>query len=215
MGDDTAVVFVVDDDAGVRDATRSLFASIGLEVQTFESAAEFLGSKRPELPACLVLDVRLPGLSGLDLQRELNQSRASIPIVFITGHGDIPMSVQAMKGGAVEFLTKPFRDQQLLDAVQHAIACDRAAGKQRAEAAEVWRRYESLTPRETEVMVRVVAGRLNKQIAFELGMAEITVKVHRAQVMQKMRVDSLAALVQLVERLRPFIAPTQAPDVHS
>ena len=212
MGEDTAIVYVVDDDAGVRDATRSLFASIGLEVQTFESASEFLGSKRPEVPACLVLDVRLPGLSGLDLQRELGQSGASIPIVFITGCGDIPMSVQAMKGGAVEFLTKPFRDQQLLDAVQQAIARDRVEGKQRAEVAEVRRRYESLTPREREVMARVVAGRLNKQIAFELGMAEITVKVHRAQVMQKMRVDSLAALVQLAERLRPLIAPTQAPD---
>jgi FixJ family two-component response regulator len=213
MGDDTAVVFVVDDDAGVRDATRSLLASIGLEVQTFESASEFLGSKRPEVPACLVLDVRLPGLSGLDLQRELALSKASIPIVFITGHGDIPMSVQAMKGGAVEFLTKPFRDQQLLDAVQLAIARDRVEGKQRAEVAEVRRRYESLTPREREVMVRVVAGRLNKQIAFELGMAEITVKVHRAQVMLKMRVDSLAALVQLAEHLRPLIASTQASDV--
>jgi FixJ family two-component response regulator len=215
MGDDTAVVFVVDDDTGVRDAIRSLLASIGLEVRTFESAAEFLGSKRPEVPACLVLDVRLPGLSGLDLQRELVQSRASIPIVFITGHGDIPMSVQAMKGGAVEFLTKPFRDQQLLDAVQQAIARDRVEGKQRAEVAEVRRLYESLTPREREVLARVVAGRLNKQIAFELGMAEITVKVHRAQVMQKMRVDSLAALVQLAERLRPLIAPTQPPDVGS
>lgn len=137
MGADTAVVFVVDDDAGVRDATRSLLASIGLEVLTFQSALEFLGSKRPEVPACLVLDVRLPGLSGLDLQRELVQSRASIPIVFITGHGDIPMSVQAMKGGAVEFLTKPFRDQQLIDAVQHAIALDRVERKQRAEVAGV------------------------------------------------------------------------------
>ena len=212
MGDDTAVVFVVDDDAGMRDATRSLLASMGLEVRTFESASEFLGSKRPEVPACLVLDVRLPGLSGLDLQRELVESGTSIPIIFITGHGDIPMSVQAMKGGAVEFLTKPFRDQQLLDAVQQAIARDRAEGKHRAEVAEIWRRYDSLTPRERDVMTRVVAGRLNKQIAFELGTAEITVKVHRAQVMQKMQVNSLAALVQLAERLRPLIAPAQAPD---
>jgi len=203
MGDDTAVVFVVDDDAGVRDATRSLFASIGLKVQTFESASEFLASQRPEVPACLVLDVRLPGLSGLDLQRELAQSGASIPIVFITGHGDIPMSVQAMKSGAVEFLTKPFRDQQLLDAVQQAIALDREERKRRTAMAEIRQRYESLTPRERDVMARVVAGRLNKQIAFELGMAEITVKVHRAQVMQKMRIDSLAALVQLAERLGP------------
>lgn len=215
MGDDAGVVFVVDDDAGVRDATRGLLASIGLEVQTFKSASEFLGSKRPEAPACLVLDVRLPGLSGLDLQRELAESGTSIPIVFITGHGDIPMSVQAMKGGAVEFLTKPFRDQQLLDAVQQAIARDRVERKQRAEVAEIRRRYESLTPREREVMARVVAGRLNKQIASELGTSEITVKVHRAQVMQKMRVDSLAALVQLAERLRPLIAPAQAPDLRA
>jgi FixJ family two-component response regulator len=202
MGAETAVVFVVDDDASIRAGTRSLLASMGFEVQTFESASEFLGSKRPEVPSCLVLDVRLPGLSGLDLQRELVASGTSIPIIFITGHGDVPMSVEAMKGGAVEFLTKPFRDQQLLDAVQHAIARDRVEREKRAEVAEVRRRYESLTPREREVMVRVVAGRLNKQIAFELGTAEITVKLHRAQVMQKMQVESLAALVQLAERLR-------------
>jgi FixJ family two-component response regulator len=202
MGAETAVVFVVDDDAGVRAGTRSLLASMGFEVQTFESASEFLGSKRPEVPSCLVLDVRLPGLSGLDLQRELVASGTSIPIIFITGHGDVPMSVEAMKGGAVEFLTKPVRDQQLLEAVQHAIARDRVEREKRAEVAEVRRRYESLTPREREVMVRVVAGRLNKQIAFELGTAEITVKLHRAQVMQKMQVESLAALVQLAERLR-------------
>lgn len=202
MGAETAVVFVVDDDAGVRAGTRSLLASMGFEVQTFESASEFLGSKRPEVPSCLVLDVRLPGLSGLDLQRELVASGTSIPIIFITGHGDVPMSVEAMKGGAVEFLTKPVRDQQLLEAVQHAIARDRVEREKRAEVAEVRRRYESLTPRERDVMVRVVAGRLNKQIAFELGTAEITVKLHRAQVMQKMQVESLAALVQLAERLR-------------
>jgi len=202
MGAETAVVFVVDDDAGVRAGTRSLLASMGFEVQTFESASEFLGSKRPEVPSCLVLDVRLPGLSGLDLQRELVASGTSIPIIFITGHGDVPMSVEAMKGGAVEFLTKPVRDQQLLEAVQHAIARDRVEREKRAEVAEVRRRYESLTPREREVMVRVVAGRLNKQIAFELGTAEITVKLHRAQVMQKMQVESLAALVQSAERLR-------------
>ena len=202
MGAETAVVFVVDDDAGVRAGTRSLLASMGFEVQTFESASEFLGSKRPEVPSCLVLDVRLPGLSGLDLQRELVASGTSIPIIFITGHGDVPMSVEAMKGGAVEFLTKPVRDQQLLEAVQHAIARDRVEREKRAEVSEVRRRYESLTPRERDVMVRVVAGRLNKQIAFELGTAEITVKLHRAQVMQKMQVESLAALVQLAERLR-------------
>ncbi len=210
---DSAVVYVVDDDVGVLDATRGLLASIGLAVQTFRSASEFLLSKRPEVPACLVLDVRLPGLSGLDLQRQLAESGTSIPIVFITGHGDIPMSVQAMKGGAVEFLTKPFRDQQLLDAVQYAVARDRVARKHNAELGEFRRRYESLTPREREVMARVVAGRLNKQIAFELGTSEITVKVHRAQVMRKMQVESLAALVQLAERLRPVNAPAPAPDL--
>jgi len=215
MSDETPVVFVVDDDAGVRVATKSLLASIGLEVQTFDSASQFLAGKRPDVPSCLVLDVRLPGLGGLDLQRKLIESGASIPIIFITGHGDIQMSVDAMKGGAVEFLTKPFRPQQLLDAVQHAIACDRVERKQRAEVAEVRRRYESLTPREREVMARVVAGRLNKQIAFELGTSEITVKVHRAQVMQKMQVDSLAALVQFAERLRPLIAPAREPDLRA
>lgn len=206
------MVFVVDDNAGVRDATRSLLESIGIGVQTFESASEFLSSKRPEVPACLVLDVRLPGLSGLDLQRDLARAGISIPIVFITGHGDIPMCVQAMKGGAVEFLTKPFRDQQLLDAVQHAIARDRLQASQRAELGEIRGRYESLTPREREVMGRVVAGRLNKQIAFELGTAEVTIKVHRAQVMEKMRVESLAELVQIAERLRPLLVQAGVPS---
>jgi FixJ family two-component response regulator len=196
-----AIVFVVDDDQGVREATRSLLASVGLRAETFKTAQEFLSNRRPDGPGCLVLDVRLPGLSGLDLQRELARTGESIPIVFITGHADVPMSVQAMKAGAVEFLTKPFRDQQLLDAIQQAVDRDRRERRHRAELAELRGRYESLTPREREVMARVVAGLLNKQIAAELGTSEITVKVHRAQAMQKMRAGSLADLVRIAERL--------------
>jgi len=195
------VVFVVDDDQAIREATRSLLSSVGLRVETFRTAQEFLRSQRPDAPACLVLDVRLPGLSGLDLQRDLAQLGASIPIVFMTGHGDIPMSVQAMKAGAVEFLTKPFRDQQLLDAVQQAIDRDRVERRRRMEIGDLRRREESLTPREREVMALVVTGRLNKQIAAVLGTSEITIKVHRAQVMQKMRADSVAELVRIAERL--------------
>jgi FixJ family two-component response regulator len=195
------LVFVVDDDRSVREAIRSLIASVGLRVETFRTAQEFLSSKRPEAPACLVLDVRLPGLSGLDLQRELARSGMPIPIVFITGHGDIPMSVQAMKAGAVEFLTKPFRDQQLLDAVRQAIDRDQVERGHRSELAELRTRYESLTPREREVMTLVAAGLLNKQIAGELGISEITVKVHRAQAMEKMQARSLADLVRMGEKL--------------
>jgi len=195
------VVFVVDDDQAIREATRSLLSSVGLRVETFRTAQEFLRSQRPDAPACLVLDVRLPGLSGLDLQRDLAQLGASIPIVFMTGHGDIPMSVQAMKAGAVEFLTKPFRDQQLLDAVQQAIDRDRVERRRRMEIGDLRRREESLTPREREVMALVVTGRLNKQIAAVLGTSEITIKVHRAQVMQKMRADSVAELARIAERL--------------
>ena len=195
------VVFVVDDDRAMREALRSLIASVGLRVETFPTAKDFLNRTPRDGPSCLVLDVRLPGLSGLDLQRELANTATPMPIVFITGHGDVPMTVQAMKAGAVEFLTKPFRDQQLLDAIEQAIERDRDGRRRREETAALHRRYGSLTPREQEVMARVVSGLLNKQIAAELGTSEITVKVHRAHVMRKMGADSVAALVKLAGRL--------------
>jgi FixJ family two-component response regulator len=196
-----AIVFVVDDDAGTRESLENLIRSVGLRVEAFASAQEFLRSQRPDAPSCLVLDVRLPGLSGLDLQKQMAGGERSIPIVFITGHGDIPMSVRAMKAGAVEFLTKPFRDQDLLDAIQQALERDRQAREQRAEVEELRSRYRLLTPRERDVMALVVTGLLNKQIAGELGTSEASVKVHRQHVMEKMRAGSVAALVRMADRV--------------
>src|SRR5678815_675757 len=195
------VVFVIDDDASMRDAVSRLLNAVGLTVQTFASAREFLAGRLPDVPGCVVLDVRLPGLSGLDLQREMVERGIHIPVIFITGHGDIPMSVQAMKAGAVEFLTKPFRDQDLLDAVRSGIQLDRQGRKERAELAELRDGLRQLTPREREVMSLVVAGLLNKQIALRLGTSEKTIKIHRSHVMQKMRADSLADLVRMSQKL--------------
>jgi FixJ family two-component response regulator len=191
MTETDAVVFVVDDDAPVRESLKNLIGSVGLRAELFASTQEFLRSKRPDVPSCLVLDVRLPGLSGLDLQKRITEAGMEIPIIFITGHGDIPMSVRAMKAGAVEFLTKPFRDQDLLDAIQLALERDRKAREQRAAIEDLRRRFASLTAREREVMARVVAGLLNKQIGGELGTSETTVKIHRHQVMEKMGAGSL------------------------
>ena len=196
-----SIVYVVDDDSSVREAIKSLIRSVGLRVETFGTAQEFLKSARPDAPGCVVLDVRLPGLSGLDLQRELAANGSNLPVIFITGHGDIPMSVRAMKAGALEFLTKPFRDQDLLDAIQQALERDRGARQQRSETAGLRERFDSLTAREREVMGLVVSGLLNKQIAGELGTSEVTIKIHRSQVMKKMSAGSLAELVRMTEKL--------------
>jgi len=203
-----SVVFVVDDDPSVQASLKFLVSTVGLQVESFDSAEAFLNKKPPDGPSCLVLDVRLRGMSGLDLQRELAARDLRIPIVFITGHGDIPMSVRAMKAGAVEFLSKPFRDQDLLDAIRAALERDRARRDQEKEVTELQQRFESLTLRQREVTAMVVSGFLNKQIADELGTAENTVKVHRSRAMEKMRAKSLADLIKMIEKVK---APLQRP----
>jgi FixJ family two-component response regulator len=211
--DADAIVFVVDDDPSIREAIKSLVSLGGLRVETFGTAQEFLQNERPDLPGCLVLDVELPGLSGLDLQRELAAHGIKLPIIFITGYGDIPMSVRAMKAGATEFLTKPFHDEDLLGAIQQALERDRLARQHSREIAELRERFDTLTSREREVMSLVVAGWLNKQIGFELGISEITVKIHRGRVMNKMGVQSLAELVRMTERLEIPTAKNQSAKI--
>lgn len=206
MSEDKAVVYVIDDDESIREALRSLLATVGLDVRTFPSTRDFLEAKRPDAPACIVLDVRLPGVSGLDFQSELSRSDINFPIIFISGHGDIPMTVRAIKAGAIEFLTKPFREQELLDAVQTGIQQDRQRRQSAAGMAGLQERFGSLTTREREIMAHVVTGRMNKQIAADLDLSEITVKVHRGNVMHKMAAKSLADLVRMADRLGLSVA---------
>jgi FixJ family two-component response regulator len=213
MSEAGPVVFVVDDDPSVRRAIKRLVESVGLRVELFGSAQEFLRSERPDSPNCLVLDIRLPGMSGLDFQRELTDANIHIPVIFITAHGDIPMTVRAMKAGAVEFLTKPFRDQDLLDAIQQGLERDRTRRAQEAEIAILRQRFDSLTPGERKVLPLVVSGRPNKQIAAEIGTSEATVKVHRSQLMRKMAADSLPELVRMSEKIG--IALVQSDQVQS
>ena len=209
MSEAMPTVVVIDDDCAIRESLESLFRSVGLDVRAMASVSEFVKSERPEGPSCLILDVRLPGKSGLDFQRELAAANTRLPIIFITGHGDIRMSVQAMKDGAIEFLTKPFRDQDLLDAVQLGLARDRVRREEERSLLSLRDRFATLTLREREVMVEVVRGRLNKQIAFDIGISEVTVKVHRGQVMRKMKASSLPDLARMADRLTPL---TQKPE---
>ena len=206
---DEPTIIVVDDDPGIRESLHGLLRSVGLQVKALSSVPEFLKEGRPEGPACLVLDVRLPGRSGLDFQRDLSAANVHLPIIFITGYGDIPMSVQAIKGGAIEFLTKPFRDQELLDAIQLGLARDRAWLEEAKTMAALRSRFETLTPREREVMALVATGRLNKQIAYDIGISEITVKVHRGQVMRKMNAASLPDLARMADKLDLTAAKSQ------